>query len=335
MKDTFSIKHVTQKTRKQYVTKNVMLIGVVVILSALILMLGDTTYSLSEVLDVILGRREEGAFTILKLRLPRVVAAIFSGIAFGMCGSAFQRLLKNPLASPDVLGITTASSAIAIYTIIVLRLPTIEVTLYSIIGSLIVTFVIYTLSNVKGFNIAKLVLVGIAVQSMLRAVISYIQIKANANDIPTTLKWLNGSLETISMDDLYILILAVLILAPILLIMEKDLKIFELGEVFARTLGVNMNLSRIILISAAVLMLACACSVVGPIAFISFLAGPIASKIVSKSLFASGIVGAILVLTCEFIGQVVIPYKLPVGIISGIVGAPYLIFLLVVKKGEV
>ena len=335
MKDVFSIRDINKKQKQIYIIKNLLLVMMIFIMGALLLMMGDTYFSFNEVVNIISGQSQQGSFTIMKLRLPKVIAAIFSGIAFGMCGATFQRLLKNPLASPDILGITTASSAIAIYTLIVLRLSTIQVTSYSIIGALIVTIIIYALSNVKGFSISKLVLVGIAIQSMLRALISYIQIKANANDIPTTLKWLSGSLETISLSDINIMIISVVVLAPILLIMERDLKIFELGEVFAKTLGVNMNISRIILISTAVLMLACACSVVGPIAFISFLAGPIANRLVSKSLFTSGLVGALLILVCEFIGQVIIPYKLPVGIISGIIGAPYLIFLLVVKKGEV
>lgn len=335
MKETFSLEQIVREQKIKYIYKNLMLVGIIFILSSLILMMGDTYYSFGEVIDILQNKTETGSFTVLRLRLPKVIAAIFSGIAFGMCGATFQRLLKNPLASPDILGITTASSTVAIYTLIVLRLSSIQVSMYSIIGALIATLIIYSLSNIKGFNISKLVLVGIAVQSMLRALISYIQIKANANDIPTTLKWLSGSLETISLNDIYILMISVVVFAPILLVVEKDLKIFELGEVFAKTLGVNTKLSRTILICSSVLMIACACAVVGPIAFISFLSGPIASKIVSKSLFTSGLVGAILILACEFIGQVIIPYKLPVGIISGIIGAPYLIYLLVVKKGEV
>lgn len=312
---------------------NIALVSIVILLCGLTLILGNTIYSLETVVDVLMGKDIQGAtFAITKLRLPRMLAGLFAGLAFGFSGATFQKMMRNPLASPDILGITSGSSVAAVFCLLVLRYSGNTASVISIICALSVTLIIYAISQIRGFSISKLVLIGIGTQAMLRALISYMLLKANVNDVSSALRWLSGSLNAITVDDTKLLIFSVVICGLILCLFESHLNILELGEQAATTLGLNPTKSRIILILAAVFMLACATAVTGPIAFVAFLAGPIANKIGGKRVFSSALVGAILVMGCDLIGQFALSYKMPVGVITGIVGAPYLVFLLIKER---
>ena len=196
------------------------------------------------------------------------------------------------------------------------------------------------LSKGNVFSNNRLILIGIGVQTMLNALISYIMVNANEYDVPEALRWLSGSLNGIQMKSIPSLLIVTIIFTCIILILEKHLKIMELGEDLSITLGVNTNLVRIILIISSVFIIAFSTSVTGPIAFISFLSGPIAKKLVgtgSKNLFISGLIGAILVLLSDLIGQFALNTRYPVGVITGVLVAPYLLVLLIKlnKKGGI
>lgn len=303
------------------------------LLCAAMLWLGNTIYPLDVVLRVLRGEQVKGAtFAIMTLRLPRMLAGLLSGFAFGMAGSVFQTMLRNPLASPNVIGITSGSSAAAVFCILVLKVSGGIASMASVAGGLLVTALIYLLSQGGGFSGGKLILIGIGVQAMLNALISFMLLKAAAHDVPSALRWLSGSLNTIQMTDLPALAAAVLLLCPVILLFGKRLRILELGEHSATTLGVRANLTRIVLILSSVCLLAFATATTGPIAFVAFLAGPIARRIVGAGQAAelpAGLTGAVLVLLADIIGQFALPVKYPVGVITGIIGAPYLIFLLI------
>ena len=334
-----STQNLVEDIRKSNLRKkqliNMILFTSVIILCCLTLSLGNTMYSLETIVKVLMGEDIQGAtFAIMKLRLPRMIAGLFSGFAFGLAGVTFQKMMQNPLASPDILGITSGSSVAAVFCLLVLRYSGNTASIISIICALLITLHIYFLSQIRGFSISKLVLIGIGTQAMLRALISYMLLKANINDVSSTLRWLSGSLNTISVDDTRLLIFSVVICGAVLCLFESQLNVLELGEQMATTLGLRPKISRFILILAAVFMLACATAVTGPIAFVSFLAGPIANKIGGKDIFSAALLGAILVMGCELIGQFALPYKMPVGVVTGIVGAPYLVFLLINERKE-
>jgi iron complex transport system permease protein len=141
------------------------------------------------------------------------------------------------------------------------------------------------------------------------------------------------------MKDVPSLFIVVAIFGIINLILTRYLQILELGDEFATTLGVKINLVRFILILSSVFLIAFATSVTGPISFVAFLSGPIASKLVGKgapNVLPSGLVGALLVLTADMIGQFVFSTRFPVGVVTGILGAPYMLFLLIIinRRGE-
>ena len=163
---------------------------------------------------------------------------------------------------------------------------------------------------------------------------------AKTHDLPTALRWLSGSLNGVKIETVMPLLVLLIICTPIFIYLSNHLEMLELGEQAATSLGVSTNRVRVVLIVCAVLVIALATSVTGPIAFISFLAGPIARRIVGvgfSSLIPAGLIGVILVLAADLVGQFAFTVRYPVGVITGIIGAPYLIFLLIKmnRKGNI
>lgn len=319
--------------KRRWILATITLTLITLTLCILMLLLGTTNYSLDVVIKVFLGEQIKGAtFAIGTIRLPRMLAGLLVGLSFGIAGSTFQTILRNPLASPDVIGISAGSSVGAMICMLVLGFSGTIVSGVAVISGLLVALFIYMISRVGGFSGGKLILVGIGIQAMLNAVISFLLLKASQHDIPAAYRWLNGSLNGVQMENIPRILIVVIIFGSLVISLGKHLKILELGEESAIVLGLNTDKSRLMLILGSVLLVAFATSVTGPISFVAFLAGPIAAKIVghgSSYELPAGLVGAILVLGADLIGQFAFSTKFPVGVITGIVGAPYLLLLLV------
>ncbi|MFC4321756.1 FecCD family ABC transporter permease [Litchfieldia salsa] len=328
------------KRRRHFIVMTSILTLLAFALCCTMLMLGNTIYPVQDVIRVLLGEEVKGAtFTIGTLRFPRMVAGLFAGFAFGVSGYVFQTMLRNPLANPNVIGITAGSSAAAVFCIIVLHASHAFVSVASVIGGLATVFIIFLLSKGSSFSIGRLILIGIGIQAMLNAVISYLLLIGKQQDLPTAMRWLSGSLNGSKMENLYPLIITVLILLPIIIALGKRLDILELGEQAATSLGIDTDKTRLILLISSVLIIALATATTGPIAFVAFLAGPIANRLVGvgfSNIIPAGLVGIILVLASDLIGQFAFVTRYPVGVITGILGAPYLIYLLIRmnRKGD-
>lgn len=325
--------HGFYRRRLRYITVTFALFAIVICLAALMLILGNVHYSPSTVIKVLLQEQIKGAtFAIGTLRLPRMLSGLFVGIAFGMAGNTFQTMLLNPLASPDIIGVTSGSSVAAVFCILILNISGNVVSIISVLCGIVVAGLIYILSKGGGFSGGRLILIGIGIQSMLNAVISFLLLRANQYDVPAALRWLSGSLNGIQMKHIKGLFMVVIIFGLFTVILGRHLKILELGDQSAITLGLKTNQTRLLLMMCSVFLIAFATSVTGPVAFVAFLSGPIALKLVGNgnlSVIPSGLVGAILVLGADLLGQFAFDIKFPVGIITGILGAPYLLYLLI------
>ena len=297
------------------------------------LMIGRTSYPIDEVVRVVLGEHVPGAsFTVGRLRLPRAVLAVVAGLSFGLAGVAFQTMLRNPLASPDVIGISSGASAAAVFGIVVLSLDGTAVSTLAVAAALGVAIVIYALSYKGGVAGTRLILIGIGVGAMLNSVVSYVLTKAGQWDYQEALRWLTGSLNGTTWTAVLPALVALLVLAPVLLGQAKNLSALQLGDDTAAALGVRVERTRVIAIVAAVGLVAFATAACGPIAFVSFLAGPIAARIVGPHgslLVPAALVGALLVLVADLAGQFAFDTRFPVGVVTGVLGAPYLIYLIV------
>jgi len=329
-----------KKRSRRYLFVTSLLVVIAIALCCAMLMLGNTIYPVQDVLRVLLGEDVKGAsFAVGTIRLPRMIAGVFAGFAFGVAGHVFQTMLRNPLANPNVIGITAGSSAAAVFCIIVLHASNTIVSIASIVGGLATVLLIFVLSKRTSFSIGRLILIGIGIQAMLDATISYLLLIGQQHDLPTAMRWLSGSLNGAKMENLYPLVIAVLILAPVIISFGKRLDMLELGELAATSLGVDTDKTRLMLIISSVLIIALATATTGPIAFVAFLSGPIAKRLVGvgfSGIIPAGLVGIILVLASDLIGQFAFVARYPVGVITGILGAPYLIYLLIRmnRKGD-
>ncbi|WP_160686572.1 iron chelate uptake ABC transporter family permease subunit [Clostridium sp. C2-6-12] len=312
---------------------NIILTILTVFLCGIMLLYGKTNYSLDTVIRVLSGEEIQGAsFAISTLRLPRMLCALLVGLAFGMAGNTFQNMLRNPLASPDIIGINSGASVAAVFCILVLHMSGSSVSIAAVISGILISILIYALSKGSGFSGGRLILIGIGIQAMTNALISFFLVKASQNDASNALRWLSGSLNGMSIDAVPKLLIVVAIFGAIILGLTQQLQVLELGDEFATTLGFKIKLIRIILILSSVFLIAFATAVTGPIAFVAFLSGPIASRLVgngTQNMFAAGLVGALLVVGGDLIGQFVFGTRFPVGVVTGILGAPYMIFLLI------
>lgn len=329
-----------RQRRRRWVLVTSLLAVLAMMLCCAMLLLGSTMYSVQDVIRALAGEQLKGvSFAVNTIRLPRMLAGLLAGFAFGVAGYVFQTMLRNPLANPNVIGITSGSSAAAVFCITVLHASGTVISVASVIAGLATAFLIYLLSRGRSFSIGRLILVGIGIQAMLDSVISYLLLMGAEQDIPAALRWLAGSLNGSQMQELPPLAITVILCTPIVVLLGNHLNILELGEQSASSLGMDTDRTRIALIVSSVFMIAIATATTGPIAFVSFLSGPIAKRLVGvgfSNVIPAGLVGVNLVLAADLIGQFAFAYRFPVGIITGLLGAPYLIFLLIRmnRKGE-
>jgi iron complex transport system permease protein len=303
------------------------------VLFAVALMVGNTFYTPGEVIRVILGETVPGAsFTVGDLRLPRALLAVLTGLAFGMAGVTFQTLLRNPLASPDIVGISNGAGAAAVFGIVVLSLNGPMVSLLALGGALVTALAIYLLSIKGGFAGTRLILIGIGVSAMLQSLISYMLSRAANWDIQAAMQWLTGSLNNASWERVLPMLIAAAVVVPLMLSQGRALGALQLGDDSAAGLGIRVDRTRLLFILGAVTLLAFATAAAGPIAFVAFMAGPIAARITGPGanlLLPSAFVGAVLVLGGDLIAQFALGTRYPVGVVTGVLGAPYLIYLLI------
>lgn len=304
-----------RKRKKQYIVSIIIMAIVLALLIYLCLTFGETS-----------------GFIITQLRLPRTLAAVFCGMAFAIAGNTFQSLLNNPLASPDIIGVSSGSTVAAVFSILFLNLNRGLVSFISVLSGIFSAFIIYKIAYKDGYSAGRLILTGLGAQAFFNALINWMVMKASEYDVPTAMRWMSGNLNGITIDSLPLLIIVVLITICVIGILGNSLNVMELGENYATVLGVNVNITRTMLILCSVILIAFATSISGPIASISFLSGPIARRLCSSNqtnIISSGLIGAILVLASDFIGQFLLPTRYPVGIITGLLGAPYLVYLLI------
>ncbi|MGW1660570.1 FecCD family ABC transporter permease [Streptomyces microflavus] len=313
---------------------------VILILAALVvaafaatLMAGRTFYPPGDVLRVILGEQVPGAsFTVGRLRLPRAALALVAGFSFGLAGVTFQTMLRNPLASPDIIGISSGASAAAAVAIVTLSLGEVQVSVLAIAAGLGVALLVYSLAFRGGVVGTRLILIGIGISAMLDSITSYVLSQAAEWDLQEAMRWLTGSLNGATWDQAFPALVAAAVLTPLLLGQARNLSAMQLGDDTASALGVRVERTRITVIVAAVGLIAFATAAAGPIAFVAFLSGPIAARIVGAGgslLVPAGLVGSLLVLVADFTGQFAFGERYPVGVVTGVLGAPYLIYLII------
>lgn len=325
-----------KQSRKRRARRQWMRYCILVILLVLVffitLMLGTKNYSFLQVVSVFLGNAPRSLnYAVAELRLPRSTLAVFAGFSFGVAGVSFQTMLRNQLASPDIVGISYGASAAGVTAIVIFGWGQTAVSFFSLTAALITALSIYLLAYKGGFAGSRFILIGIGISSMLMSVVSYVLSKAAVWDLATATRWLTGSLNGATWELVLPIVICCLVVLPIIIVHNNRLYVLRFGDETAQSLGINVVATRIIVIVCAVLLIAVATSVCGPISFVAFMSGPVAARIATPSsnlTLLAGLVGALLVLVADFTGQYLLGTRYPVGVITGMLGAPFLIYLL-------
>jgi iron complex transport system permease protein len=307
--------------------------AVLVLLSAASLGRGDFPIGLGDVLRTLAGLGEKTQeFIVLELRAPRIVVGLLVGLALGVAGALFQTFARNPLASPDVLGITQGASVGAVAAIVLTGGGAIGVPLAALAGALVTGALLFVLTWRAGIDGYRLVLVGIALWSVMAALIDWLLTHAEIYDAAAAYVWITGSLNARTWDHAVPLVLSVAVLIPLALAAGRVLGVLQFGDDTARGLGVRLPLAQSAVVLIAVALVATSVAAAGPISFVALVVPQIAVRLTGGSrppLLASGLLGAVLVVGADLTTRTVLPQALPVGILTAAIGAPYLLWLLV------
>jgi iron complex transport system permease protein len=298
------------------------------------LMVGDYSIPLGDVLATLVGDDPGGgsAYVVRTLRLPRALTAVLVGAGFGLSGALFQRLARNPLASPDVIGVNAGATAAAVFVIVVLNGTTMQVTFGALAGSVVAMVAVYLLAYREGVTGYRLVLVGIGLTLMLLAITHYLITRAEIFQAQRATVWLTGSLNGRDWDHVRYVTVALAVLVPVALGLARHLRALELGDDLARGVGTRVEGSRAALLMVAVGLAAVSTASAGPIGFVALASPQIARRLVgarSLALLPAAACGALLLGASDLLARrAFAPTELPVGVVTAAVGAPYLLFLL-------
>ena len=322
-----------QYRSKRWTSIVVVLCILVIAAFSITLTFGQSFTAPQDVINVLLGNNVPSAsFVVGQLRLPRAVISLLVGMSFGMAGVAFQVMLRNPLASPDIIGVSSGATAAAVFAIIVLKMDGVGVSFFSIAVGLLVAMSVYGLSYRNGVTGTRLILVGIGISAMIESFVVYLLSQAQAWDRQEAMRWLSGSVNSAQLNQALPLLISLLVFGGFLLSRTRDLEALRMGDDTAQSLGVRVGMTRITIIISAVGLISVGVAITGPIAFVAFLSGPIAMRLIKNNgslIIPSGLVGACLVMGGDYIGQFMLPSRYPVGVITGALGAPYLIYLII------
>ncbi|GAA4543046.1 MULTISPECIES: FecCD family ABC transporter permease [Streptomyces] len=300
---------------------------------------GDFPIGLPQVIRTLLGRGEQvDEFVIMDLRMPRALAGLVVGIALGVSGAITQSIARNPLASPDVLGITTGASAVAVFLVTVSGgaaaavTETVGLSAAALAGGLGTGLLVYFLAWRRGIDGFRLILIGISVSAVMEAITTWLLVTADIRDVAQAQAWLVGSLDDRSWGEVEVALWGTLVLLAVVAAVAFQFKPMHFGDEVAAGLGVRYAAVRAVLLLCAVLLAGVAVSAAGPVPFVALVAPQVAMRLArcpTPPMLASGLVGALLLIGSDLVARAVLPVSLPVGVVTAAIGGPFLVYLLV------
>ena len=343
--------------KKHYKYKLILMVIILFCLIVLCSTLGTAKISLEESLNIILSHIpiignyfHNKAFLathnliIFNIRLPRIILSAMVGMGLSIVGASFQAMFKNPMADPYVLGVSSGAAfgaAIAIVTGLNNSFSGVgAVTILAFIGAILTTFIVYSAAMIdKRVPTNTLLLAGISISFLLSSMISLLMV-FNRQNVEKIVFWTMGSLSTANWKQVGILLPVVLVGFLILLAFSRDLNIMLTGDDSAKSLGIEVeNLKKIILIVSSLVVAACV-SVSGVIGFVGLIIPHIIRIIFGADhrilIPFSALGGAIFMILSDTLARTLVsPAEIPVGAITSLIGAPYFMYLLVKNKKKV
>ncbi|MFB7636079.1 FecCD family ABC transporter permease [Streptomyces sp. NPDC056149] len=310
-----------------------------VALAAAVALIGSGDYPMtpSQVLSTLTGGGTTGQeFIVHELRLPRVLVGLLVGAAFGLAGAVFQAVSRNPLGSPDMLGLSQGSSVGALIVIVWFHGGTFAVAGGAVAGGVLTGLAIFLLAWKRGIHGYRFVLVGIGAAAMLYAVVLYLLTKGTIYDATRATAWMTGSLSGRDWTQVWPLAAVCAVLVPVVLLQARPLRMLEMGDDAAAALGVRTERVRITLLLAAVILVAAGTAAAGPISFVALTAPQLARRATRSpgpNLLPAALMGAALLVGADWASQRLFGAdQLPVGVLTGVLGGGYLLCLLVIER---
>lgn len=334
---------VVDRVRGHARRRTVMVVVVVGVLVAAVtviaLAIGDYPLSPAQLWRTMWGGGERiEAYVLFQVRAPRVAMALVAGGALGLAGALLQSLLGNPLASPDLLGISGGSGVVAVFAILVLGTTGPLLALGAFVGGLAVASLLLLAGRAQLDGGYRLILAGIGVSFLSAAVVDFLLVRAKVEQTQMALLWLTGSLSSTPWWQVITVSVVFAASIPAVVACARWLPITQLGPSTASGLGVRPGVVRIMTVGVAVLLTSVTCAFLGPISFIALCAPAIARPLLGRGAIGVGtsaLVGAALLASADLVAQFAIPgLQVPVGVVTGALGAAFLLWLLAASKGR-
>lgn len=304
-------------------------------------MIGRYAMSASDIVDGFLSalfpsrfQAAENVQTVLfQLRIPRILAAMLVGAALSISGATFQGMFRNPLVSPDILGVSAGAGFGAALALLLSATPIVVQASAFFFGLSAVAITYLVSRSFKASSTLNLVLGGIAVSAVFSALISLIKYVADPNSkLPAITYWLMGGLSAVALTDLATVFLPILACMAVLLLLRWRLNVLALGEAEAETLGVDTKKLQLVLIVCCTMATAAAVSISGIVGWVGLVIPHVCRMIVGpnyKALLPASIsLGALFMLFVDDVARNIATIELPLGVLTALVGAPFFIYLL-------
>lgn len=308
-------------------------------LAFLALTTGKFPIEFSTLIDIVVGQSEGGIKEkiVMDIRLPRLLTAMGVGAALGISGAIFQSISRNVLGSPDVIGFTTGAATGALLQIIIFNGTVVDIAISTLIGGMATALIVYLLSLKNGVMSGyTMILVGIGIGAILHAFNGLLLVKGNIDNAIMANLWLAGSLNARTWQHVYPTFIGLLILVPLIIFYAKSLTLMEMGDDMAQQLGVHVGRVRWVMIFSAVLLASLATASAGPIAFVALAAPQLVIRLSQSGklpIVGSALMGSLLLLSADVLSQnLPINITMPVGLMTGVIGGLYLLWLLTRKQ---
>lgn len=300
---------------------------------------GKFPIEFSTLIDIVVGQSEGGIKEkiVMDIRLPRLLTAMGVGAALGISGAIFQSISRNVLGSPDVIGFTTGAATGALLQIIIFNGTVVDIAISTLIGGMATALIVYLLSLKNGVMSGyTMILIGIGIGAILHAFNGLLLVKGNIDNAIMANLWLAGSLNARTWQHVYPTFIGLLILVPLIIFYAKSLTLMEMGDDMAQQLGVHVGRVRWVMIFSAVLLASLATASAGPIAFVALAAPQLVIRLSHSGklpIVGSALMGALLLLSADVLSQSLpINITMPVGLMTGVIGGLYLLWLLTRKQ---
>lgn len=300
-------------------------------------MVGDFGLTLHDVVAALAGQSTGLARTVvLEWRLPRVVTALAVGAALGFAGAIFQTVTRNPLASPDILGVVSGASAFALTALLAgggtgVMLSALGVPLSAFVGGVAVSGAMWWLGRGGGLGSFQLVFAGIILNALAMAYNSFLLVRADYRDVGKAQAWVTGSVGSSSWGDAAAVLVTLALVVPLLRWAAFQIEALSLGDDMAAGLGIDPRRTQLALMVLAVALTSAAVAASGPIAFVAFVAPHVGRRLAhapTPPLSTAMLAGALIVAGADLAVRTLVPGNLPVGVATSALGGAALLYAL-------